>query len=793
MKRLFAIRHLVVLAVAAATTLMVSCFKDDIIELPSGKPFQPTTSDRIVFQAGAQWAEEDVISRNAATPNRVGKHELTSADGELSLPMGVYVEDGIRSTISDAETRGTVITDEAGITNFNVWAALTKTDDSVINYFSNIAYKKESDNIFYPVNEADEYYWPGSGKLDFVAVANTPASGFTTTMTGNKLTSFDYTVPADATAQNDIMVAIADEVDGNLGASVPLEFKHIMSAVNIEIGKVVAGEIRSIKLTGVYNKGTYNIATNKWTIDTNSKADYDVIFANGDKFTSTGNETDGTLVNASNATFLFIPQEPAEGAEMIIEFYDTTTGRLYSDAAGAYEPALRGKIAGDIWDIAKTTNYKLSIDESFTLTIEPTGKKLDAHYIITEVNVTVDGIANWTITATSNDGSSSQLSILPKSAANPLAQQGFWTDKVVNESGVETATSARGEQSYSGSGNLENEPFLLFIPENINDKDREIEIILSSSDASKPAETTKVLLQKYPNWTGNIGWEVVDDDETGKYGFKWTRKVAYVYPYWRLLESTAINQSQAYIDQYVAGDNGFATVGTYSKTEYVLVFIPTTSYRSYIWLDYTVLNSVEGADSSTDGYTNTLELYRQAGNTATSEFETILDATKKSESGHETEDLFRIANEGDIADGAPAAEGTDNDLSAIMEYIQKKNRYCLQMHSIDSGDSDGSGTTYVPYFQEKDLKWFLPAYGQFTGVDFTPENTTDSAADYWSSTIGTTTTTAFIGSGVEKDRDLEFAVIAVRVNENGYGTATVTVDNSSIAGGENGDTNNWLE
>ena len=779
MRKNLSFNHFVMLATAVVAMLMASCIKDEVVDVP----FIPSESEAICFGVASDWGEYEDVTRSGVALNRTGNHKLKSADGTFILPMGVYVEDGIHAVSDMLETRGAKVDSKDAISNFNVWATLTKTDNAVINYFSNVAYEKNTDNVFYPVNEADEYYWPGSGTLDFTAVANVPTSGFTPTMAGNALASFNYTVPTDATAQPDIMVANADDVNGNLGTSVPLNFKHIMSAVNIQIGKVVQGEIRSITLTGVYNKGTYNVATRKWSVDTSSKSNYQVKFA-GDKFTSTGNEAPGTSVNANNATFMFIPQEPAEGAEMIIEFLDTTTGRLYSDAAGAYGPALRGSIAGDIWDMAKTTNYRLSIDESFTLKIEPTGKKLDAHYIITEVNVTVDGIANWTITATSNDGQSSQLSILPKSSANPLAQRGYWTDKVVNESGVETTESARGTQSYSGSGNIKDEPFLLFIPENINDKDREIKIILSSSDPDKPAETTKILLQKYPNWTGDIGWEVVDDDESGKYGFKWTRKVAYVYPYWRFLQYTAKSQCQAYINQYNAGANDFATVGTYRKS--------IVQHRGYIWLDYTVLNSVEGADSSKDGFNNTLELYRQAGNTATSEFETILDATKKSESGHEHEDLFRVANADDIKDGAPAEQGNDNDLSAIMEYIQKKNRYCLQKHSIDSGDSDGSGTTYVPYFQEKDLKWFLPAYGQFTEVDFTPENTTDTAADYWSSTTAGPST-AYIGSGAEKDRDLEFAVIAVRVNENGYGNVTVSeISTEEMAGGENGEAQ-WVE
>ena len=688
-----------------------------------------------------------------------------------------YVEDGIRSTISDAETRGTVITDEAGITNFNVWAALTKTDDSVINYFSNIAYKKESDNIFYPVNEADEYYWPGSGKLDFVAVANTPASGFTTTMTGNKLTSFDYTVPADATAQNDIMVAIADEVDGNLGASVPLEFKHIMSAVNIQIGSISAGTIESITLKGVYDKGTFNIATRKWSVDTSSTKNYTVKFAGGgDSFTTTGNQAAGTNINADDATFLFIPQEPGEGAVMDVVFNN-----------GDKTETVSASIAGDIWDMAKTVNYRISIDESFTLLVEPTGKKLDAHYIITDVNVTVKGITNWQITAVANDNA--EVTILPYDEANPLAQAGFWTDKEVDTNGVE-GNSARGTNSYTGSGDITAKHFVLFIPENISDSDRQISIILSSTTDGSTATTTKVLLQKYPNWTANdIGWEVVDDDEAGKYGFKWTRKVSYIFPYklgssWtgaHYTEDEARALIQGFIDQYDAGD--YVTYDTFTHNWF------TT--RMYIQIDYTKLNNISGATSSSDGLANTLALYDLAGSAATGAFEAAIKNTYKTESGKEGENMFRLAGDYEISEGVPAHEGSEADLSGILEYILKKNEYQLYK---ENNATIGS-ITYFVKFNRSDLKWYLPAYGQFTGVDFTPEDSTDKAADYWSSTAVNGNTYSYIGSGEQKDRDESFAVIAGRknINEYGTGTATVTVDNSSIAGGENGDTNNWLE
>lgn len=787
--------HFVMLSAVAAAILMVSCIKDEVVDVP----FIPTESETICFGVASDWGEYEDVTRSSVALNRTGNHELKSADGTFTLPMGVYVEDGIHAVSDMPETRGAKVDSKDDIGNFNVWATLTKTDNAVINYFSNVAYEKNTDNVFYPVNEADEYYWPGSGTLDFTAVANVPTSGFTTTMADNALASFDYTVPTDATAQPDILVANADDVDGNRGTSVPLNFKHIMSAVNIEIGKVVKGEIRSITLTGVYNKATYNVSTGRWNIDTTSKDDYSVTFAGGgDSFTTTGDQAAGTAINANNATFMFIPQEPAEGAEMIIEFYDSTTGRLYSDAAGAYAPALRGSIAGDIWDMAKTTNYRLSIDESFTLTVEPTGKKLDAHYIITEVKVTVDGIANWTITATSNDGQSSQLSILPKSQANPLAQQGFWTDKVVNESGVETTTSARGAQSYSGSGNLNEEPFLLFIPENINDKDREIKIILSSSDSSKPAETTKVLLQKYPNWTGDIGWEVVDDDEQGQYGFIWNRKVAYVLKYsWNRTVGTGGNYSK---DEAMNFMNGL--ISTYNAANYAsavefnykdmwsegIANPPFNENRGYIYMDYSKLNNLSGASSPTEGLDNTKALFNIGGSAASMVFETVVSTTLKTKGDTSDPTAFHKVISTDkyhTKYGVPAEEGTLNDLSGILTYILKKNRYCVQY--VD----DGQTQTYHAVFKESDLKWFLPAYNQFPDssvIDFTPDNSTDKAADYWSSTAADGSENAYRGGDATPiSRNTQLAVIAVRVNENGYGTVAVTVDNSEMAGGENGE------
>lgn len=744
--------YLYIVSFAAFAFLMMSCVDDEIIEIPTIL----SPSQTIAFDADIEWTEPD--QTRSASPNRVSNFSLLTDTGEEVLPCGVYVQDGIQYNGEEKPlTRGAVINRIGD--SFNVWATYTK-DNVSSEFFSNLEFSKGSGDVF---NSLNTYYWPGSGTLDFVAVSNTPASNFAHQMSsdGSKLESFIYTVPADATQQNDIIVAIAKGIAGDNNTSVPLSFKHIMSAVNVKIGSVVKGEIQSITFKNVYNKGKYLVEQDVWVVDKTSVGDFTVTMQDG-KFVSSGTDAEGTPVNTKEGTFMFIPQNPGDNAEMVIEFLDSNTGHLYSDDAtkNPYKPALRGSIADDNWDKNKTVNYMLSIDESFTLTIEPVGKKLDAHYVIGYANVTVDGIDNWTIEVSSDISSDEQITIQPEEEVNPLAKQGFWTDKVVGANGNVTTESTRGSGSWSGTGNVTNKLFYIFIPENVSDKDRQISLTLRGTGDASTVSTTKVLLQKYPNWTdGGFGWEVVDDDESGKYGFKWTRKVAYIYPYGqaKIFDSKVEDYCKNWVSTYGADANGFASVVVYSHD--------WKSDRAYILLDYSKLNNITGADSGTDGFSNTLALYRQAGTTATSQFETILKTTLKTESGKETENMFRLPNDDEVSSGkVPAESGTANYLSAVMEIIQKKNRYYVQKKS--QTDSNGNPiVTYVPYFFENDLKWYLPAYGQFQYFVPNPNIAGDAAANYWSSTTAGTTT-AWTGGGEEKDRDLEYRVIAVRKNDN---------------------------
>lgn len=762
--------YLGIYALFTSAVLAVSCVDDEIID--NNTTMIP--NEVICFNAKTAWPAEDYVdSRSAsATLNRVDNRMLVSKETCDTIPMGIYVQNGIHSG-NEVQSRGSKL-DAEDLDEFKVWATLNTVSGNSIEYFSNLEFEN-IDGVFY--NKSDEkYYWPGSGpKFDFVAT-NMPDGTFTPTMADNKLTSFTYTVPSEAENQKDIVVARATEIDGGHNQSVGLNFNHIMTAVNIKIGRIVKGTIKSITLTNVYNKGTYIIAENRWSVDKTSTDNYLVSFANGgEELDIQGTESSGTNINADNATFMFIPQEPGEGAKIVVEFYDYATNTTFEG-----ETAIKGNIEGDNWLMNQTTNYVLSIDENYKMTIEPVGKKMDAHYIIGQANVSVKGVSSWKIKAESylngQKEADNTVTILPESEVNPIAKQGFWTDKVVDANGNVTQESARGTSSYDrGTGEVTNQLFYIFIPENISNKDREIKLTITNAEGT--ASYSKVLLQKSPKWTsGGFGWEVVDDGEKGDFGFMFTRKRTFIFPYnlgsWP--NDYTKNEAKSIADGII---NSFDAT-SYASTDYYACGTLKLSTRMYVQVDYTKLNEIKGASSLENGYENTVKLYDLGGLVGTGALEIALEHTMKTESGHENEELFRNPNSSEYNSyDIPASVDVrldengkgiyDEDMRGAITYVLKKNRYYLQKKS----DSGNISITYYPYFKRDDLKWYLPAVGQFNYFTANPEINNDVPGNYWSSTTVDGSTQAKLGNGTSENRNEEHFVIAVRADENGYGAA----------------------
>ena len=651
---------LLFVAVVAATT-MVSCFRDEVILT------QAITQESDVIGFVANVHDDDATR---ACRNRIGKLNLKSTDGEFVLPMGVYVEDGIYGT-ADADTRGAKI---SSLNSFKVWGELTQGDGTKVSYIPGVDFGLELGDAN---DQADDNYdsdtiypWPGEGFLNFVALGNAPASGLTANMNGTAVESFTYTVPDDAAEQRDIVIAKRDSVSGSNNETVPLDFKHIMSAVNFKVGSIVEGKILSIKVKNVYNNASYLVDQGAWAL--NSKGEFSVTMNGGTYEVTDPNASKDKTINPEGAVLMMIPQVLPEDAVIEIEFLESESGNTKTYSAS---------IKDDVWDMGKTTNYVISIGESFNIEIEPIGKLLDAHYIIKEIKVTVDDTQatqngeEWVLSASIVDAAANDekvtlmpetldniITSLPKHATElSMIQNGYWCDKYVTRSGEkgnytytpDASTTARGFDEIEGTGNVSEKIFYVMIPENNSTYDRNIKITLQKKH-NENVSRTLYMTQRAPRWTGqtstSYGWETVDDDENGRYGFIFTRKIAWAYVYSHAAgglsslapyDFQALKMSKQEVFDYINNDFIIAYgAEKFAKFDDSTRYVYETgwtggvrNYRYYIYIDYTLLNTLEDVDSPTDGYKNTINLNTIGGSASTLAFEQVLSVAQKTKEG----------------------------------------------------------------------------------------------------------------------------------------------------------------
>ena len=255
------------------------------------------------------------------------------------------------------EGRGAVLT-QANLTSFKVWATLTKAENlggTTIDYFSGIAFDKGSNNVY---SSTANYYWPGEGPtLNFVAVGND------TNFTPGQA----YTIPTDATSQQDVVIATASAPGtgyNNNYQPVPLDFQHIMSAVSVSIGTGMGvGTINSVTFKGIKNKGTYNVASPAWTTASDATTpDYPVTFVDdATTYAVSSTPTANTIITDDEATLMLLPQTFTNDAQIVVNF--TPTGGTAQDFTASLKDQLTG------WTIGKAYNYVLNINPSLGLSL----------------------------------------------------------------------------------------------------------------------------------------------------------------------------------------------------------------------------------------------------------------------------------------------------------------------------------------------------------------------------------------------------------------------------------------
>lgn len=734
MKGIMKIHHLTAsIAAVLLSASLFSCSSDDFL----GKA--ETNTDGISFGVSTENGAS-TRANNSADGYTAARYTLRSDNSADTLCVRAVVTDGIGN-----DNAGRPATRAAMQTNmyndFKVVAAVKENGNVGTQYYMDDVATKTGTNWV----PSKVYYWPGSNRqLRFLAWAPTDAA-FQSVPNNPNATTLQYTTPAEAKNQRDIVAAatgfISNPSNDATCTPVGLQFKHLCTAVIIKTGKTMtAGTIKSVSLKGVKNSGTYDMVSSVWTLN-NSTDDFTI----SPNQATTSTTPNGTDLNAGESTFMLLPQTLGADSKLEVAFHDNISGR---------DRILSASLNGAEWPMGKTVTYRLSITPEYELNIDNVSEIVDAHYVIEPIKIRLSNLESntkWTLSA-KIDGekyNGIDVSVLldnPEDGALSVAKQGFWIDKYVaikrNDNGeiiskTLTSQSARGTATVSGTGNIETDAYV-FIPENIGNSDRNITITLKVEGTSDADAATKTIIQKCPSWNGgNVGYERIEENNGGNYpfGFLWDRKVTYSYKGFLAL-----------LFKWVADSYKTANVD-YLKTSYKFV----VGFRSVstATIDYTALNnSLNVGMSKEDGLDNTRKLYTFKNIGSISEMEQDFDnlkilgykwQDKKTEGGHYE---------------------TVKNFAAKM--VVMKNKFNVEKR--EQKDPEGNKVVfYVPDIDEKDILWYLPASNEQMGITDTEY---PLSGTYWSSTAADDNTNAYIyssgSSSVENGRMATHKIRAVR-------------------------------
>lgn len=254
-----------------------------------------------------------------------------------------------------------------------------------------------------------------------------------------------------------------------------------------------------------------------------------------------------------------------------------------------------------------------------------------------------------------------------------------------------------------------------FLTENATEADRTVDLQLQYKGTTV---NTLTITQKCPAWSGNMGWENKEEEGVKPFGFAWNRKVTY--------------QSKGAIETIILSLlKAFGVLSSNPAVEWhkkwgVAITGCTINYRK--------VQSLSNVFDPNDGLSNTKGFSANSASDLASLEQSLKDiCTITSETGNNI---------------------NSTDFAALV---------CIKKNACNvEKQSQGGNVTYLPSFTSEDIKWYLPASGQFTGM---PSDM--NGKQYWSSTAIDDNENAYSwdGSAISTLRMDNHYVRAVRVKE----------------------------
>lgn len=630
----------------------------------------------------------DGISFGVSTENGASTRANNSADGYTAARYTLRSDNS-----ADTLCVRAVVTDGIGNDNADRPATRAAMQTSMYNDFKVVAAVKENGNVgtqYYMDDVATKtgtnwvpskvYYWPGSNRqLRFLAWASTDAS-FQSVPNNPNATTLQYTTPAEAKNQHDIVAAatgfISNPSNDATCTPVGLQFKHLCTAVVIKTGKqMTAGTIKSVSLKGVKNSGTYDMVSSVWTLN-NSTADFTI----SPNQATTSTTPNGTNLNAGESTFMLLPQTLGTDSKLEVIFHDNISGR---------DRTLSASLNGAEWPMGKTVTYRLSITPEYELKFVTEPTLQDAHYVIYPIKIKVDPTlvdkdkkgkvvgGGWTLKSTSP-----KVTLCKE--LTELTSLGYWVEE------------DRGTQTIEGTETGEVTVYA-FLEENITDAERDIVLELSPKKYPSATSAKFTIKQLCPSWnTQGLGCERFEDGDY-PWGFKWDSSMKITYDmseaggtgFWGPLRRWIMKiQIKYYGDKY----KDYITYTTY------------WGQLKTLTIDFSKVPNLDVADSPDDGNLNTWELYN---------FNGISDVTGL---------MAQLEEWGGKAD--KVLEQNPAEYAARM--CTMKNKFNKEKIA-----QEGNNVAYRPVLKRENLVWYLPAKNEFSMV---VDNDYPLNGNYWTST-----------------------------------------------------------
>lgn len=693
MKGIMKIHHLTAsIAAVLLSASLFSCSSDDFF----GKA--ETNTDGISFGVSTENGAS-TRANNSADGYTAARYTLRSDNSADTLCVRAVVTDGIgNDNAARPATRAAMQT--SMYNEFKVVAAVMENGNLGTQYYMDDVATNKTGTNWVP---SKVYYWPGSNRqLRFLAWAPTDATFDAVPNTPNA-TTLQYTTPAEAKDQRDIVAAatgfISNPSNDATCTPVDLQFKHLCTAVIIKTGETMtAGTIQSVSLKGIKNSGTYDMVGSEWTLN-NSTADF-TISPNKE---TTGATPNGTDLNADESTFMLLPQKLGEDSKLEVIFQDNISGNYRK---------LSASLDGFEWPMGKTVTYRLSITPEYELKFTSEPEEQDAHYVVYPINIKVDNNLRGGWQLTSNDPANvTFVQTFQADAIKNLVDKGYWFK---DHCGTSTLTSsAKGEVKV-----------YVFIKENISNSDRDITLSLTPVDYPSAKPETFTFKQYCPAWNNGIGVERKQEIDY-PWGFKWdsNMKITYSMPN-NFLNALRHILFLIFGDKSYVEDQGLVILGNWK-----------------VIVDFSKVPPLKTATSTTDGLTNTWEICN---------FEGISEAEG-------------IMNQLESWGGKPDKTLPTNPSEFAAMACAKKNAYSLKIEQR----TDISGNveySYIPTLAKEDMVWYLPAHDEAPNMK---DDLFNLSGNYWTSTAitdpGTTSYKYTAGGAVSpEDRNSIIHVRAVR-------------------------------